>query len=155
MSQPILPPEIEQATIFTAVIGAEPVVIVLPRFRSLHIAESGELVTADAWTSAVSAHGAVPLLDIEFAAGPVSGWLVTFAQDMTAVQILGPPGLGELVAGELAASVDWRQKAELNHHTGAGLVVITGTAQRMDGEAALEMMESERAVWVRAHTALH
>ncbi|WP_280405279.1 hypothetical protein [Nocardia brasiliensis] len=155
MSQPNLPPEIEQATIFTAVIGAEPVVIVLPRFRNVHIAESGELVTADAWTSAVSAHGARPMRAVEFAAGPLPGWLVTLAQDMTTVQIMGPADLGELVAGELAATPDWRQMAVLNHRTGAGLVVITGTAERMDGEAALEMMESERAVWVRADTALH
>jgi hypothetical protein len=85
----------------------------------------------------------------------VPGWRVTFAQEMTAVQVMGPADLGELVTGELVASADWRQKAKLNHRTGAGLVVITGTARRMDGEAALEMMESERAVWVRAYTALH
>ncbi len=48
VSQPNPVPEIEQATTFTAVIAAEPVLILLPRMRAVNIAESGTLVTADA-----------------------------------------------------------------------------------------------------------
>lgn len=150
----MITPEIEQATTWTAVIGVEPVVILLPRLRVVHIAESGALVTADAWTAAVRAHGARPMLDMAFAGGPVPGWLVTLEKDMTAARITGPAGLGEIYAGELAADPDWRQQVTQLHHTGAGLVVITGTTERLDPDAALEMMEAERAVWVRAHTAL-
>ncbi|WP_433717425.1 hypothetical protein ACQP2U_43835 (plasmid) [Nocardia sp. CA-084685] len=154
MSQPNLTPEIEQAVTFTAVIGSTPVVILLPRFRSVQIAPSGVLVTADAWTSAVRAHGARPMLDLEFAGDPVPGWLVSLAEDMTTVRIMGPTGLGEVYAGELVSDVEWRQQVEQLHRTGAGLVVVTGTAERLDPDAALEMMESERAVWVRSRTAL-
>ncbi|WP_280392782.1 hypothetical protein [Nocardia wallacei] len=147
-------PPIEQATTYTAIIAGVPVVILLPRLRSVHIAEDGALVTGDAWTTAVTAHGAQPLTDLEFAAAPAPGWLVTLAADMTTAAIAGPAGLGEIYAGELVAEPKWRELVEQLHRDGAGLVVITGTAERMDPEAALEMMEAERAVWVRARMAL-
>jgi hypothetical protein len=143
-------PEIEQATTFTAVIGETPVVILLPRFRSVHITATGALVTEDAWTSAVRAHGAEPMLDLEFAAGPAAGWLVTLAGDMTAARITGPAALGVVYEGELVYEGQWRRRVEHDLRTAAGLVVVTGTAEGMDPDAALEMMEQGRASWVRA-----
>ncbi|MBB5918966.1 hypothetical protein BJY24_007899 [Nocardia transvalensis] len=151
--QDSLPP-IEQATTYTAVIGSDPVLIVLPRMRSVHIAPSGELAAADAWTAAVTAHGAMPMTDAEFAHQVTPGWLVTIAKAMTTATIAGPPGLGEIYTGALEADRRWRQLVEQLHQDGGGLVVITGTADRMEPEAALEMMEAERAVWVRARTTL-
>ena len=147
-------PEIEQATTWTAVIGAEPVVILLPRVRGVHIEpSSGALVSADAWTTAVTEHGARPMRDLEFAADPAPDWLITLSADMTTAgtttaRITGPAGLGEIYTGELVADPDWRRQVADRHE--ASLVLITGTAERMTPQAALEMMEAERAVWVRA-----
>ncbi|WP_280395905.1 hypothetical protein [Nocardia brasiliensis] len=59
MSHPSLPPEVEQATVFTA---GTPVVIALPRFRQLLTAPDGALVDADPWTSVILASGARPML---------------------------------------------------------------------------------------------
>ncbi|WP_280336067.1 hypothetical protein [Nocardia wallacei] len=147
-------PLIEQATTYTAVIADVPVVIVLPRMRSIHIAESGALVTGDAWTDAVIAHGAQPMTDMEFAGGLTPGWTVTLTADMTTATITGPARLGEIYTGELVADPTWRELAGQLHRDGAGLPVITGTAEQMSPDGALEMMEQERAVWVRARTML-
>lgn len=146
-------PEIEQATTYTAILGSTPAVILLPRVRTVHIAPSGALMTADAWTSAVRAAGAMPMTDLTFTAGPVPGWLVTLAEDMTSVRIAAAE-LGEIFVGELVGDADWRRQVAQLHRTDSGLVVVTGTPERLDPDAALEMMESERAVWVRANTAL-
>ncbi|WP_040713315.1 hypothetical protein [Nocardia takedensis] len=147
-------PEIEQATTFTAIIGSTPVVIVLPRFRSVHIAESGALVTADAWTTALLEHGAVPMRDLDFLGDPVPGWTVTIGAGVATARITGPAGLGVVYEGELEADAAWRERVAGLHHIGAGLVVISGTAEQPTADAALEMMEQERAVWIRAATAL-
>lgn len=146
-------PPIEQATTYTAVIAGVPVVILLPRMRSVHIAEDGALVTGDAWTAAVTAYGAQPMTDLAFAGGLTPGWTVTLAEDMTAVTIAGP-GLGEIFTGGLVAEPSWRELVEQLHRDGAGLVVITGTAEQTSPERALEMMEADRAVWVCAHLVL-
>uniref|UniRef100_UPI003F491591 hypothetical protein n=1 Tax=Nocardia sp. CA-095871 TaxID=3239971 RepID=UPI003F491591 len=145
-------PEIEQATTFTAVIAATPVLIVLPRMRATLIAASGALVTADAWTTALLEHGARPMRDTDFLGDPTPGWTVTIGAGLTTVRISGPAGLGEIYDGELAADTTWRERVADLHHIGAGLVVISGTADQLTPDAALEMMESERAVWVRSHT---
>jgi hypothetical protein len=147
-------PEIEQATTYTAIIGTTPVVILLPRMRATLIAESGALVTADAWTTALLEHGAQPMRDTEFVGDPAPDWRVTLDQHMATALIMGPPGLGEIYAGELVADTEWRRQVAQRHHEGEGLVVITGTAEQQTPGAALEMMETERAVWVRAATAL-
>ncbi|MBH0780371.1 hypothetical protein [Nocardia bovistercoris] len=152
MSHPV--PEIEQATTYTAVIVGEPVVILLPRMRATLIAESGALVSADAWTAAVTRHGAVPMLDLGFAADPVPGWSIVLDRAMTAARITGPAGLGEIYTGALEAAPDWRHRVAQRHRDGGGLVVITGRADRMDPEAAQEMMEQERAVWIRTRLVL-
>ncbi|MEV0713001.1 hypothetical protein [Nocardia aurea] len=147
-------PEIEQATAFTAVIGTTPVVIVLPRMRAALIAESGALVTADAWIAALTEHGAQPMRDTDFVGDPAPGWTVTIGRGLTAVRITGPAGLGEIYDGGLEADTAWRERVAGLHHIGAGLVVISGTADSTTPDAALEMMETERAVWIRAATEL-
>ena len=147
-------PEIEQATTYTAIIGTTPVVIVLPRFRGVHIAESGALVTADAWTTALLAHGARPMHDLEFSGDPAPGWTVTIGAGVATARITGPAGLGIVYDGELEADTAWREQVAGLHHLGAGLVVISGTAEQPTADAALEMMEAERAVWLRAATTL-
>ncbi len=152
MSQPV--PEIEQVTTFTAIIGSTPVVIVLPRVRATVIAESGALVTADAWTTALLAHGAQPMRDIEFHDDPAAGWTITIGAGLTAVRISGPAGLGDIYDGELVADTAWRERVAGLHHLGAGLVVISGTVAHPTPDAALEMMEQDRAVCVRVATAL-
>ncbi|WP_040712131.1 hypothetical protein [Nocardia takedensis] len=147
-------PEIEQATTFTATIGATPVIIVLPRLRAVHIAESGGLVTGDAWTTALLAHGARPMRDTDFRGEPASDWTVTLGPGMATARISGPPGLGEIYDGELHADTGWCERVAGMHHLGMGLVVISGAAESMTADGALEMMEAERAVWVRATTAV-
>lgn len=62
--------------------------------------------------------------------------MVAFAQDMTVVQVMGTFGLGELCAGELIATPDWRRKADQIHRTGAGLVVIADPTTRLDRRRA-------------------
>ncbi|WP_216915235.1 hypothetical protein [Nocardia noduli] len=143
-------PEIEQATTFTAIIGTTPVVIVLPRMRAVQIAESGALVTADAWTTALLKHSAQPMRDTDFVGDPAPGWTATIGPRVTTVRITGPAGLGEIYSGELQADPTWRERVAGLHHIGAGLVVVSGTAAQLTPDAALEMMEAERAVWVRA-----
>jgi hypothetical protein len=147
-------PEIEQATTWTAIVGTTPVLIVLPRIRATLIAKSGALVTADAWTTALLEHGARPMRDTEFLGDPTPGWTVTIGPGLTTVRISGPAGLGEIYGGELVADTTWRERVAGLHHIGAGMVVISGTADQMTPDAALEMMESERAVWVRSHAVL-
>lgn len=154
VSQPRSAPPIEQVTTYTGIIGSTPVVILLPRCRSVHIATDGALVTADAWTAAVSAHGARPMLDLAFTGEVAPGWLVTLTEDMTTASITGPADLGEIYAGSLVCDAGWRRQVEQLRRIGAGLVVVTGTAEGLDLEAAMEMMENERAVWVRAELAL-
>ncbi|WP_405180964.1 hypothetical protein OG225_07170 [Nocardia sp. NBC_01377] len=147
-------PDIEQAITFTAIIGSTPVVIVLPRFRSVHIAESGALVTVDAWTTALLEHGAQSMLDTDFLGDPTPGWTAAIGPGVTTVRITGPAGLGEIYSGELEADTAWRERVAGLHHIGAGLVVISGTADSTTPDAAQEMMESERAAWIRAATVL-
>ncbi|MCX4099133.1 hypothetical protein [Nocardia sp. alder85J] len=132
-------------------IAGVPVLIVLPRFRSVHIAPDGGLVSADGWTSKVCEHGARPMVDLEFVGGPEPGWRVALDAGAAGVRVTGPAGLGEMFAGELVCEPDWWRQVELDHRAGLGLVVVTGTA-RTDPDAALEMMEAGRAVWVRART---
>ncbi|WP_216915444.1 hypothetical protein [Nocardia noduli] len=147
-------PEIEQAMTWTAVIGTTPVVIVLPRFRSVHIAESGTLATADAWTTALTEHGAQPMRDTDFLGDPAPGWTVTIGAGVTTVRITGPTGLGEIYSGGLEADTQWRERVAGLHHIGTGLIVISGTADQLTPDAALEMVEAEHAVWIRATTEL-
>ncbi|WP_331764107.1 hypothetical protein OG225_43425 (plasmid) [Nocardia sp. NBC_01377] len=147
-------PEIEQATTFTAIIGTTPVVILLPRMRATLVAESGALVTADAWTTALLEHGAQPMRDTDFLGDPAPGWTVAIGPRVATVRISGPAGLGEIYDGELHADPTWRERVAGLHHLGAGLVVVSGTAEQLTPDAALEMMEAERAVWIRAATAL-
>ncbi|MGN2642512.1 hypothetical protein ACTD5D_41325 [Nocardia takedensis] len=147
-------PEIEQATTFTAIIGSTPVVIVLPRVRATVIAESGALVTADAWTTELLTHGAQPMRDTDFTGDPAPGWTVTIGAGAATARITGPTGLGEIYNGELHADATWRERVAGLPHIGAGLVVISGTADHPTPDAALEMMEREQAVWIRARTTL-
>ncbi|WP_216917966.1 hypothetical protein [Nocardia noduli] len=148
-------PEIEQATAFTAVIGTEPVAVVLPRFLSVPMAESGALVTADAWIAALTEHGAQLMRDTDFLGDPAPGWTVAIGPAVTTVRINGPAGLGEIYEGELQAETKWRERVAGLHHIDAGVVVIiSGRADQLSPDAALDMLESGRAVWVRAHTTL-
>lgn len=64
---------------------------------------------------------------------------------MTTARIGGPAGLGEIYAGQLGADADWCRQVEQQHYAGEGLVVVTGAAERLDMEAAWEIMEAQRA----------
>ncbi|MBF6548892.1 hypothetical protein [Nocardia brasiliensis] len=147
-------PEIEQARTWTAVIGTEPVVILLPRLRGVLIAESGALVSADGWTTAWRDHGAQPMTDMLFESAATPGWSVTLTDAFTRARIAGPDGLGGIYTGELAADPQWCRQVEQRGRAGVGLVVISGTAEQLDPDAALAMMEAGRAVWVRAALSL-
>ena len=92
--------------------------------------------------------------DTDFVGDPAPGWTVTIGRGLTAVRITGPAGLGEIYDGGLEADTAWRERVAGLHHIGAGLVVISGTADQLTPVAALEMMEAERAVWIRTATEL-
>ncbi|MCX4099225.1 hypothetical protein [Nocardia sp. alder85J] len=143
-------PEIEHLVIHTAIVGTTPVVILLPRVRSVHIAPTGALVTSDAWTDEFRARGAVPLRDMAFAGARTPGWRITVDAGLSAIRIAGPAGLGVVGAGELVSDPSWRRAVERDLRDRGGLVVVTGTAQSTEPEAAVEMMEQDRAVWIRA-----
>ncbi|WP_157978427.1 MULTISPECIES: hypothetical protein [Nocardia] len=146
-------PEIEQATTFTAIIGTTPVIIVLSRFRSVHIAESGTLFTADAWTTALLEHGAQPMLDTDFLGDPAQDWTDIIGPGLTPVRVTGPAGLGEIYSGGVEADTAWRERVAGLHHIGAGLVVISGPADQPTPDAAQQMMESERRMDPRPDSA--
>ena len=141
---------LEQASTFTAIVADVPVVIVLPRFHGMFV-DGGDLVDADAWTSAVRAAGARELEDLDFVAGLTPGWRVVMNSTATQVTVELPDGLGGgcLYEGELFATDIWHQRVRRDHRNGRGLVVVTGTATPT-GEAAMEMMEQGRASWLRA-----
>ncbi|MGW4365759.1 hypothetical protein ACWEKT_08940 [Nocardia takedensis] len=145
-------PENEQPAAHTAIVGTTAVVIVLP--RSTYIAPSDAPATADAWTSALLDNGAQPLRGNDFPGNPTPGWTVTIGPGVTTVRITGPAALGDLYEGELPAETSWRDRVAGMHHLGMGLVVISGTADSPTMDGVLEMMKAERAVWVRARTAL-
>lgn len=140
------PPAIEEVSVFAFVLADEPVLIVIPHVIGSMISEDGALLAADAFESAVRAHGARPLLDLDFLGAPVPGWMTLFDPETTAVRITGPGLVGNLFDGTLPTSAAWRQRVAENSHR--GLVVITGSTAPTPDDA-LEMIDAGRASWIR------
>lgn len=148
------PPEIDDAAIYPATIGDTLVVIVLPRFRSVQMTGDGVLLTADAWTTRLRAHGARPLTSPDFPGGIDAGWSVTFTAAASSVAIDGPGDLAGLFSGTLDFDPAWQRDYTRVHQTGRGLVVVTGTAAELSPAGAQDMLAHDRALWIRAQTHL-
>ncbi|WP_280488839.1 hypothetical protein [Nocardia farcinica] len=142
------PPEIEEADLLAAIIGDDPVLILLPRFKITQVDQTGRLLTGDAFEAAMHANGARRLSTLDFRAGPIPGWLVAIDAVAGRVQITGPGTVGTVYDGELVFQDLWHQRvvAAASHQ---GLVLITGSSAATP-EAALDMIAAGRASWVRA-----
>jgi hypothetical protein len=137
------PPEITEASIYAAILGDEPVLLLLPRFALAQIAADGGLVTGDGLDSAMRARGAVSMIDWEFAGTPVPGWHAVRDESAATLRITGPDGTA-CYDGSLDTNTQWQ---ELVVQRGRGVVVIACSAATP--EAALDELAAGRACWVR------
>ncbi|MFC8047963.1 hypothetical protein [Nocardia sp. NPDC057353] len=150
------PPEITDSTLFAAFLG-EPVLILAVRFQASLLGRDGELHADDAFARALRHHGAHPLTTLDLA-DPFPGevdleWGTTFLPEQGLVRIVGPDPLGPIYNGTLDLDADdWHRELDARPPE-RGLVVITGTAAG-DPDAALEMIASGRASWIRTNAAV-
>lgn len=146
------PPEITDSTLFAAFLG-EPVLILAARFQASLVGRDGELLADDAFARILRHHGAHPLVALDLA-DPFPGevdleWVTTLLPGEGLVRIVGPDSLGPIYDGTLDLDADdWYR--ELDAGPDNGLVVIIGTAAG-DPDAALEMIASGRASWIRTN----
>uniref|UniRef100_UPI003F491023 hypothetical protein n=1 Tax=Nocardia sp. CA-095871 TaxID=3239971 RepID=UPI003F491023 len=145
------PPEIEDADILAAILGDEPVVVLLPRFAISHIAQDGQLVSADALESAMQARGAEPLTDLEFANEPIRGWRALLNIPAAHLRITTPDDIA-IYTGSLDCNDQWHRLLAENVRHGRGLVLITCSAAT--AETAVELINAGRANWIRVPVTL-
>lgn len=143
------PADIDDGTVFAVILDDTPVLIVLPRFSANRLDDDGRPCVADMFEDAVRANGARPLVDLEFPGDPAPGWLVSVDAAAESVRITGPEALGSVFDGGLDAHASWHQRVDENRRHRRGLVVITGSAAPTP-DAALDMIATGRASWVRA-----
>jgi hypothetical protein len=143
-----LPAEAAEAQVFAAMLGAAAVLIVLPRFAVAQIDPDGRLAAGDAAEAALRKHGAQPLRDLEFAADPVPGWLVTIDEAGGGLRIAGPDD-SALFDGDVTFAEEWYRLVAESARRGRGVVVLVGSAG-WSPESVMEMIDAGRASWVRS-----
>ncbi|MRH93351.1 hypothetical protein GFY24_39065 [Nocardia sp. SYP-A9097] len=116
--------DIDDAHILTGTIDGEPVLILLTRFRVAQIAQDGALVSGDVLESAVRAHGAAPMTDIDFDRAPVAaGWRAVIDARRNRVLLIAPDEQ-YLHIGDLACEPAWYQYIAERQREGRGLIGV-------------------------------
>lgn len=143
-----VPPGIDEGTVFAVILDDTPVLILLPRFSLTRLDDNSTPHATDEFEDAVRAHGARPLIDLEFPGEPTPGWRASVDAGTARARITGPNSLGPVYDGRLDAHPSWHHRVNENRRLHHGLVVITGSAPPTP-DAALDMIATGRASWVR------
>lgn len=140
------PASIGDADIAAMILDGEPVLVLLPRYAMATIAPDGKLVTGDALDSDMRARGARPLVGTDYTAIPSPGWLAVHDTAAETLRITRPDG-AVAYDGTLSHHEQWNRLAAAVAQRTGGLVLITCSAATP--QAALEMIEAGRALWLR------